>query len=103
MAKTLGMILAALVAAAVLVAVYSPIKQSGVQQVEVVSGQVEMPAIFATVCTEALVVECAVDIEMTVRACAAAFESQGANIIADIKCAKDLLADKKNCWPCICA
>lgn len=63
----------------------------------------EMPSIFTTDCTESLVVECAADIEMTIRACAAAFESQGSNIIADIKCAKDLLADKKHCWPCICA
>lgn len=62
-----------------------------------------MPVIFNTDCTEALVVECAADIEMTVRACSAAFESEGANIIADIKCAKDLMADKKHCWPCICA
>ena len=62
-----------------------------------------MPYIFSTECTESLVVECAADIEMTVRNCAAAFETEGANIIADIKCAKDLLADKKHCWPCICA
>jgi hypothetical protein len=56
-----------------------------------------------TQCTESLVVECAADIELTVRNCAAAFETGGANIIADIKCAKDLLSDKKHCWPCICA
>ena len=53
-------------------------------------------------CTTQLAAECALDIERTVKACAAAFESEGANIIADIKCAKDLLSDKKTCWPCIC-
>lgn len=53
-------------------------------------------------CTAQLAVECAFDIEKTVVACAAAFESGGANIIADLKCTKDLLADKKTCWPCIC-
>jgi hypothetical protein len=53
-------------------------------------------------CTTQLAAECALDIEKTVVACSAAFESGGANIIADIKCAKDLLADKKTCWPCIC-
>ena len=54
-------------------------------------------------CTESLEVECVVDIERTVKACAKAFETEGADIVADIKCAKDLLADKKHCWPCICA
>lgn len=53
-------------------------------------------------CTNQLAVECAFDIEKTVVHCAAAFESEGANIVADLKCAKDLLADKKTCWPCIC-
>ena len=53
-------------------------------------------------CTTQLAIECAFDIEKTVVACAAAFESGGANIIADLKCTKDLLADKKTCWPCIC-
>lgn len=36
MAKTLGMILTVLVAAAVLVAVYNPVQQSGVREVEIV-------------------------------------------------------------------
>ena len=54
-------------------------------------------------CTEKLELECALVIEMTVRACAKAFETEGADIVADIKCAKDLMADKKMCWPCICA
>lgn len=99
MTKTLAVVLSTLVAAAVLLAVYSPTEKTS--QPEAV--KMEMPVIFNTDCTEALVVECAADIEMTVRACAAAFETQGANIIADIKCAKDLMADKKHCWPCICA
>lgn len=60
------------------------------------------PFIKNTDCTKQLAAECALDIERTVKACAAAFESEGANIIADIKCAKDLMADKKHCWPCIC-
>lgn len=54
-------------------------------------------------CTEKLEIECAIEIERTVRACAAAFETEGSDIIADIKCARDLLGDKKYCWPCICA
>lgn len=53
-------------------------------------------------CPESLAVECAVDIERTVKACSAAFETGGSDIIADIKCTKDLLSDKKHCWPCIC-
>ena len=57
----------------------------------------------STECTKQLEVECAIDVERTVVACAKAFETEGADIIADIKCAKDLLADKKHCWPCICA
>jgi hypothetical protein len=54
-------------------------------------------------CTKTLELECAIDIEKTVRACATAFETGGADVIADIKCAKDILSDKKHCWPCICA
>ncbi len=54
-------------------------------------------------CNFELEVECAVDVERTVVACAKAFETTGADVIADIKCAKDLLADKKHCWPCICS
>ena len=99
MSKTLAIALTTFVAAALLLAAYNPTSEPQSQQIT----KIEMPVIFNTDCTEALVVECAADIEMTVRACAAAFESQGANIIADIKCAKDLMADKKHCWPCICA
>lgn len=58
---------------------------------------------FNAECTKELEVECAIDVERTVVACAKAFETGGADVIADIKCAKDLLADKKHCWPCICA
>ncbi len=54
-------------------------------------------------CTWQLELECAIVIESTVLACSKAFETQGSDIIADIKCAKDLMADKKACWPCICA
>lgn len=64
--------------------------------------EVEAAPWMADECTEALEVECAVDIERTVKACSAAFETGGADIIADIKCTKDLMADKKHCWPCIC-
>lgn len=54
-------------------------------------------------CTKELELECAIDVERTVIACSKAFETGAADVIADIKCAKDLLADKKHCWPCICA
>ena len=53
-------------------------------------------------CTKKLEVECAIDVERTVVACSKAFETGGADVIADIRCAKDLLSDKKHCWPCIC-
>jgi hypothetical protein len=58
---------------------------------------------YNTDCTKELEIECAIDVERTVVACAKAFETSGADVIADIKCAKDLLSDKKHCWPCICA
>lgn len=58
---------------------------------------------FNTDCNKELEIECAIDVERTVVACAKAFETGAADVIADIKCAKDLLADKKHCWPCICA
>ena len=67
--------------------------------------QIEVPQgpWVAQECTKELEVECAVDIEKTVKACAKAFETGGVDIIADIKCTRDLMADKKHCWPCICA
>jgi hypothetical protein len=46
---------------------------------------------------------CIVDIQRTIKECAKAYETKGSDIVADLKCAKDLLADKKDCWPCICA
>lgn len=64
--------------------------------------QDEMIEILDAECTDKMAAECAVEVEQTVRACAKAFETEGADIVADIKCAKDLLADKKLCWPCIC-
>lgn len=54
-------------------------------------------------CSKTIEIECAIEVERTVVACAKAFETGGADIIADIKCAKDLLSDKKHCWPCICS
>ena len=54
-------------------------------------------------CTEKLEIECAYDIERTVVMCAKAFETGGVDVIADLKCARDLMSDKKHCWPCICA
>ena len=60
-------------------------------------------ASFNAECTKQLEVECAVDIEKTIKACSTAFETGGSDVIADIKCAKDLMSDKKHCWPCICA
>ena len=58
---------------------------------------------YAPECTKELEVECIFDIRKTIQACAKAYETEGADIVADIKCAKDLMADKKHCWPCICA
>ena len=103
MAKTLAFVVTALIAATALLVAYNPIEEIDNQQVLLETHSVEIPYIFNTECTESLAVECVADIEMTVRACSAAFETQGADIIADIKCAKDLMADKKHCWPCICA
>ena len=54
-------------------------------------------------CTDALAAECSVYIERTARSCAKAFATEGAGIISDIKCVKDLEIDKKKCWPCLCA
>ena len=72
------------------------------RKVEQNLSQENMFEILNAECTEKMAAECAVEVEQTVRACAKAFETEGADIIADIKCAKDLLADKKLCWPCIC-
>ena len=53
-------------------------------------------------CTETMKAECAIDIERTAKNCAKAFATEGAGIISDIKCLKDLKADKAKCWPCLC-
>lgn len=57
----------------------------------------------AAECTWDQAIECATAIKDTVLACSKAFETKGSDIVADIKCVKSLLADKKLCWPCICA
>lgn len=72
-------------------------------QLQAEPAPVDYFAYAAEECTKTLEVECALDIEKTVVACSKAFETGGADIIADIKCTKDLLSDKKHCWPCICA
>lgn len=54
-------------------------------------------------CTDKLAAECTVYIERTAKSCAKAFATEGAGIISDIKCVKDLEQDKKKCWPCLCA
>lgn len=53
-------------------------------------------------CTDKMKAECAVDIERTAKNCAKAFATEGAGIISDIKCLKDLKADRAKCWPCLC-
>lgn len=53
-------------------------------------------------CTEKMQAECALDLERTAKNCAKAFASEGTGIISDIKCLKDLKADKAKCWPCLC-
>ena len=54
-------------------------------------------------CTDEMAAACAVYIERTAKSCAKAFATEGAGIISDIKCVKDLEIDKKKCWPCLCA
>lgn len=73
MSKSLIVALSTIVAAALLLASYSPAQQQPAVIAETETVKMEMPAIFNTDCTESLAVECVVDIEMTVRACAAAF------------------------------
>jgi hypothetical protein len=57
----------------------------------------------ATECTEQLEIDCAIDVERSVKFCAESAETAGSDIIADIKCVEYLLRDKNACWPCICA
>lgn len=54
-------------------------------------------------CTNTMVSNCAASIEATVKSCAKAYADKGKNIQADLQCVKDLMADRKNCWPCICS
>ena len=54
-------------------------------------------------CTKSLEAECAVYIEKTAKSCAKVFATEGASIISDIKCARDIQEDRKKCWPCLCA
>lgn len=95
MTKTAAVIATALTVPAMLYSVHQP--EVAIEVPEVVAPW------SAETCTEKLEIECAIEVERTVRACAAAFETSGSDIIADIKCARDLMADKKYCWPCICA
>lgn len=52
-------------------------------------------------CPEALAVECAADVQLTIKECSKAIDEK-IDIEADLHCVKDLLADKKHCWPCVC-
>lgn len=54
-------------------------------------------------CTQAMVVDCASNIESTVKTCSKAYAGKGKDIQADLACIKDLMADRKNCWPCVCS
>lgn len=54
-------------------------------------------------CTQSMVIDCAASIESTVKTCSKAYADKGKNIQADLACIKDLMADRKRCWPCICA
>lgn len=51
-------------------------------------------------CPEALAVECAASIQITHRDCEKALKDHDLN--AEMSCIKDLLSDRKVCWPCIC-
>ncbi len=98
MSKSVAILTTTLLAAVLLLSAYSPKEEKPVDI------EVEAPFIdLRQECTKTLEVECAVAIEQTVVNCAKAIETEGVDVIADIKCAKDLLADKKDCWPCICA
>ncbi len=97
MTKTAAVIATAITVFAMLYSISQPETQTQVPEVAI-----RQPWL-AEECTGKLELECAIEVERTVRACAAAFETEGSDIIADIKCARDLLADKKYCWPCICA
>lgn len=53
-------------------------------------------------CTKEMQAACAVDIERTAKNCAKVFATDGAAIISDIKCYRDVQNDRKKCWPCLC-
>jgi hypothetical protein len=48
-----------------------------------------------------LAVECAGDIQITERDCERAMKDTK-NVESKVACIKDILADKKACWSCIC-
>ena len=52
-------------------------------------------------CPEELAVACAGNIQMTERDCAEVTKNP-ADLASELACVKDLLADKKACWSCIC-
>ena len=85
----------------------SPVFKNSKKEVREVSSdsnlsQEEMIDFLDHDCTPKLAAECAIVIELTILDCSKAFETEGSDIIADLKCAKDLLANRKTCWPCIC-
>ena len=55
-------------------------------------------------CTDEQAAVCAVFITEIIQACVTAMETDGVDIIADIRCAKarKLINDKKYCIPCLC-
>lgn len=53
-------------------------------------------------CTKEMQAACAVDLERTAKNCAKVFATDGASIISDIKCYRDIQNDRKKCWPCLC-
>jgi hypothetical protein len=55
-------------------------------------------------CSDEQAASCAVFIASVIEACTTAMETAGADIIADIRCARarKLINDKKYCIPCLC-
>ncbi len=55
-------------------------------------------------CTDTRAAECAVFVTSVIEACVTAMETGGADIIADIRCARarKLITTKKDCLPCLC-
>ena len=52
-------------------------------------------------CPEPLAVECMATIQMSIRDCTQSAKHP-TDISAEVGCVKDLMSDKKLCWPCIC-